>query len=152
VEDKRPLSSYKALESSFETKEEENIYTRAREECKNNSYPVKEEHYQELVGFLVHSGFSREAAGEITDRVLEKNGGIIAPVIMKAYLGASRKFRERLQYQKPVYSVVDYVVRLVQEEIRSGYVGEKGQNRMRFREGNHYAQALLEEVGDWFQG
>jgi hypothetical protein len=152
VEDKRPLSSYKALESSFETKEEENIYTRAREECKNNSYPVKEEHYQELVGFLVHSGFSREAAGEITDRVLEKNGGIIAPVIMKAYLGASRKFRERLQYQKSVYSVVDYVVRLVQEEIRPGYVGEKGQNRMRLREGNHYAQALLEEVGDWFQG
>jgi hypothetical protein len=152
VDDKRPLSSYKALESSFETKEEENIYKRAREEFKNNSYPVKENYYQELIGFLVHNGFSREAAGEITDCVLEKNGGIMAPAIMKAFLGASRKFKERLEYQKPVYSVVDYVIRLVQEEIHPGYVGVKGQNSKRSREINHSAQALLSEVGDWLQG
>jgi hypothetical protein len=152
VDDKRPLSSYKALESSFETNEEENIYNRAREKFKIQSNPIKEVHCQELVGFLVHNGFSREAAGEITERVLEKNEGIIAPVIMKAYLGAMRKFRERLAYQKPVYSVVDYVVRLVQEEIRPGYVGVKGEDRKQMREVNHSVQAFLSEVGDWLMG
>jgi hypothetical protein len=152
VDDKLPLSSFKSLESSFETNEEENIYNRARENFKIKSNPIQEDHYQELVGFLVHNGFSREAAGEITDRVLEKNEGIIAPVIMNAYLGALRKFRERLAYQKPVYSVVDYVVRLVQEEIRPGYVGAKMQDKKKIREINHSAKAFLSEVGDWLKG
>jgi hypothetical protein len=152
VDDKRPLSSYKALESSFETKEEENIYKGAREKFKIHSNPIKEDHCQELVGFLVHNGFSREAAGEITERVLEKNEGIIAPVIMKAYLAALRKFRERLAYQKPVYSVVDYVVRLVQEEICPRYVGVKREDRKKIREVNHSAKAFLSEVGDWLMG
>jgi hypothetical protein len=152
VDDKRPLSSYKALESSFETKEEENIYKCAREKFKIHSHPIKKDHCQELVGFLVHNGFSREAACEITERVLEKNEGIIAPVIMKAYMGALRNFRERLKYQKPVYSVVDYVVRLVQEEIRPGYVGVVREDRKRLREVNHSAQAFLSEVGDWLMG
>jgi hypothetical protein len=150
VEDKRPLSSFKALESSFETKEEENIYIRAREELKIHSHSIKEDDYQELVGFLVHKGFSREAAGEITERVLEKNEGIMAPVIIEAYLRALRKFKERLEYRNPVYSVVNYVVRLVQGEICPGYVGVKGQDRgQQMREVNHSAQAFLSEVGDW---
>jgi hypothetical protein len=150
VEDKRPLSSFKALESSFETKEEENIYIRAREELKIHSHSIKEDDYQELVGFLVHNGFSREAAGEITERVLEKNEGIMAPVIIEAYLRALRKFKERLEYRNPVYSVVNYVVRLVQGEICPGYVGVKGQDRgQQMREVNHSAQAFLSEVGDW---
>jgi DNA-binding transcriptional regulator YhcF (GntR family) len=110
-DEKRSLSSYKALESSFEMKEEENICIRAREVLKITSHSIKEDDYQELVGFLVHNGFSREAAGEITERVLEKNERIMAPVIIEAYLRALRKFRERLEYRKPVYSVVDYVVR-----------------------------------------
>jgi hypothetical protein len=152
VEDKRPLSSYKALESSFETKEEENIYKRAREKFKIHSNPIEEDHFQELIGFLVHNGFSRGAAGEITERVLEKNEEIIAPVILKAYLGALRKFRERLAYQKPVYSVVDYVVKLVQEEICPGYVGVTGEDRKKIREVNHSAKAFLSDVGDWLMG
>jgi hypothetical protein len=152
VDDKRPLSSYNTLESSFETNEEENIYNRAREEFKIKSNPIKEDDYQELVGFLVHNGFSREAAGEITERVLEKNEDIMAPVIMQAYLRALRKFRERLEYQQPVYSVVDYVVRLVQEEIRPGYVGMKRQDKKKIREINHSAKAFLSEVGDWLKG
>jgi hypothetical protein len=149
VDDKRPLSSYKALESSFETKDEEKIYKRAREKIKSKT--IKEDDYQELVEFLVHNGFLKEAAGEITERVLEKSEGIIAPVIMKAYLRALRKFRERLEYQQPVYSVVDYMVRLVQEEIRPGYVGEKRQDK-KIREINHSAKAFLSEVGDWLKG
>jgi hypothetical protein len=152
ADDKRPLSSYKALESSFETNEEENIYNRAREEFKFKSNPIKEEVYKELVGFLVHNGFSKEAAGVITERVLEKNEEIIAPVIMQSYLGALRKFRERLGYQKPVYSLVDYLVRLVQEEIRPGYVGVKMQEKKKVREINHSATAFLSEVGDWLKG
>jgi hypothetical protein len=151
-DDKRPLSSYKAIESSFETKEEEKIYIHAREELKIHSHSIKEDDYQELVGFLVHNGFSREAAGEITKRVLENNGGIMAPVIMKAYLQALRKFRERLEYRKPVYSVVDYVVRLVQGEICPGYVDVKGQGRKQMGEVNHSAHAFLSEVGDWLSG
>jgi hypothetical protein len=154
VDDKRPLSSYKALESSFENNEEENIYNRAREKFKIKSNPIKEDDFQELVEFLVHNGFSREAAGEITERVLEKSEGIMAPVIMNAYLGALRKFRERLEleYQQPVYSVVDYMVRLVQEEIRPGYVGVKMQDKKKIREINHSAKAFLSEVGDWLKG
>jgi hypothetical protein len=152
VDDKRPLSSYKALESSFETKEEENIYKPAREKFKIHSNPIKEDHCQELVGFLVHNGFSSEAAGEITERVLEKNEGIITPVIMKAYLGALRKFRERLAYQQPVYSVVGYVVRLVQEEICPGYVGVKREDRKQSGGGSYAAKAFLSEVGDWLMG
>jgi hypothetical protein len=152
VDDKRPLSSYKALESSFETKEEENIYRRAREKYKNHSHSIKEDYYQELIDFLVHSGFLREVADEITERVLEKNEGIIAPVIMNAYLGALRKFRERLAYQKPVYSVVDYVVKLVQEEIRPGYVGVTREDRKRTRGESYAAKAFLSEVGDWLSG
>jgi hypothetical protein len=151
LDDKRPLSSYKALESSFETKEE-NIYIRAREEIKIHSHSVKEDDYQELVGFLVHNGFSREAAGEITELVLEKNEGILAPVILKAYLVALRKFRERLVYRKPVYSVVDYMVRLVQGEVCPGYVGVKWQNRKQTGKCNHSAHAFLNEVGDWLSG
>jgi CRISPR/Cas system CSM-associated protein Csm2 small subunit len=151
VEDKRPLSSYKALESSFETKEE-NIYKPAREKFKIYSNAIKEDHCQELVGYLVHNGFSREAASEITERVLEKNEGIIASVIMKAYLGALRKFRERLVYQKPVYSVVDYVVKLVQDEIRPGYVGVKREDRKRSGGESYAAKAFLSEVGDWLKG
>jgi hypothetical protein len=153
VEDKRLLSSYKALESSFETKEEENIYIRTREKFKIHSNQIKEDDYQELVGFLVHNGFSRDAAGEITERVLEKNEGTMAPVIIVAYLRALRKFRERLEYRKPVYSMVDYVVRLVQEEIRPGYVGvERGDGKPRMRKVNHSAQEFLSEVGDWMMG
>jgi hypothetical protein len=152
VEEKRPLSSYKALESSFETKEEENIYKRAREKYKNNSHSIKEDYYQELIDFLVHNGFLREAASEITDRVLEKNEGIIAPVIMKAYSGALRKFRKRLAYQKPVYSVVDYVVKLVQDEICPGYVGVEKEDRKRSGRESYAAKAFLSEVGDWLSG
>jgi predicted dithiol-disulfide oxidoreductase (DUF899 family) len=84
--------------------------------------------------------------------VLEKSEGILAPVIMKAYLRALRKFRERLTYQKPVYSVVDYVVKLVQEEIRPGYVGVEMQDKKKIREINHSAKAFLSEVGDWLKG
>jgi hypothetical protein len=149
VDDKRPLSSYKALESSFETNEEENIYNRAREKIKSKT--IKEDDYQELVEFLVHNGFLKEAAGEIMERVLEKSEGIMAPVIMQAYMRALRKFRERLEYQQPVYSVVDYMVRLVQEEIRPRYVGEKRQDK-KIREINHSAKAFLSEVGDWLKG
>jgi hypothetical protein len=149
ADDKRPLSSYKALESSFETKEEENIYNRAREKIKSKT--IKEDDYQELVEFLVHNGFLKEAAGEIMERVLEKSEGIMAPVIMQAYMRALRKFRERLEYQQPVYSVVDYMVRLVQEEIRPRYVGEKRQDK-KIREINHSAKAFLSEVGDWLKG
>jgi hypothetical protein len=151
VEDKRPLSSYKALESSFEPKEEE-IYKRAREKSKIHSNSIKEDHCQELVGYLIHNGISREAAGEITKCVLEKNEGIIAPVIMNAYLGALRKFRKRLAYQKPVYSVVDYVVKLVQEEICPGYVGVTRENRKRSGGESYAAKAFLNEVGDWLMG
>jgi hypothetical protein len=151
VDDKRPLSSYKALESSFETNEEENIYNRAREKFMIKSNPIKEDDYQELVEFLVHNGFSREAACEITERVLEKSEGIMAPVIMHAYLRALRKFRERLEYQQPVYSVMDYMVRLVQEEIRPGYVGVKRQDK-KIKETNHSAKAFFSEVGDWLKG
>jgi hypothetical protein len=152
VDDKHPLSSYKALESSFEPKEEEEIYKRAREKFKIHSNPIKEDHCQELVGYLVHNGFSREAAGEITERVLEKNEGIIAPVIMNAYLGALRKFRKRLAYQKHVYSVVDYVVKLVQEEICPGYVGVEREDRKRSGRESYAAKAFLNEVGDWLMG
>jgi hypothetical protein len=70
-----------------------------------------------------------------------------------AYLRALRKFRERLEYRKPVYSMVDYVVRLVQEEIRPGYVGvERGDGKPRMRKVNHSAQEFLSEVGDWMMG
>lgn len=151
VDDKRPLSSYKALESSFETKEEENIYKRACEKYKIHSHPIKEDHCQELVGYLVHNGFSREVAGEITERVLEKNEGIMAPVIMNAYLGALRKFRKRLAHQ-PVYSVVNYVVKLVQDEIRPGYVGVTREDRKRSGGESYAAKAFLNEVGDWLMG
>jgi hypothetical protein len=85
------------------------------------------------------------------ERVLEKSEGIMAPVIMQAYMRALRKFRERLEYQQPVYSVVDYMVRLVQEEIRPRYVGEKRQDK-KIREINHSAKAFLSEVGDWLKG
>jgi hypothetical protein len=140
------------FEFSFETKEEENIYNRAREKFKIKSNPIKEDDYQELVGFLVHNGFSREAASEITERVLEKSEGIMAPVIMQAYLRALRKFRERLGYQQPVYSVANYVVRLVQEEIRPGYVGVKREDKRQSGGGSYSAKALLNEVGDWTKG
>jgi hypothetical protein len=153
VEEKRPLSSYKALESSFEPKEEEEkIYKRAREKYKIHSNSINEDHCQELVGYLIHNGFSREAAGEITERLLEENEGIIAPVIMNAYLGALRKFRNRLAYQKPVYSVVDYVVKLVQDEIRPGYVGVTREDRKRSGGESYAAKAFLSEVGDWLMG
>jgi hypothetical protein len=152
VDDKHPLSSYKALESSFDPKEEEEIYKHAREKSKIHSNSIKEDHCQELVGFLVHNGFSSEAAGEITERLLEKNEGIIAPVIMNAYLGALRKFRKRLAYQKPVYSVVDYVVKLVQDEIRPGYVGVMREDRKRSGGESYAAKAFLNEVGDWLMG
>jgi hypothetical protein len=152
VDDKRPLSSYKALEISFETNEEENIYNRARKKFKIKSNPIKEDDNQELVGFLVHNGFSREAAGEITERVIEKSEGFMAPDIMQAYLRALRKFRERLGYQQSVYSVVNYVVRLVQEEICPGYVGVKREDKKQSGGGSHSAKALLNEVGDWTMG
>jgi hypothetical protein len=71
---------------------------------------------------------------------------------MQAYLRALQKFRERLKYQQPVYSVVNYVVRLVQEEIRPGYVGVKREDKKQSGGGSYSAKALLNEVGDWTMG
>jgi hypothetical protein len=68
---------------------------------------------------------------------------------MQAYLRALQKFRERLAYQQPVYSVVNYVVRLVQEEIRPVYVGVKREDKKQSGGGSYAAKALLNEVGDW---
>jgi hypothetical protein len=118
--DKLSLSSCKALESSFK-KEEEIIYNaRAK-----STYTVTNDVYEDFVNFLVVNYFSEKVAREITDRVLV-TCTISHPVeVLKAYADALRKWRKRLAYDKPIFSVVEYFFQLVVEELRPGYLPKK---------------------------
>lgn len=160
-EDKLLLSSNKALESSIKKEIEEDIIYNARVESNSNRLhtskqpfgPITEEDYYSLEELLFNNQFSREAAREITHRVLQKSEGIILPVLMSAFAKALYKFKQRLAYEQPIYSVIDYVVRLIMEEIRPGYSGSKKKQGVKQRyEVNPSVQALLAEVGDWLCG
>jgi hypothetical protein len=69
--------------------------------------------------------FSEKVAREITDRVL-MTCSIHHPVeALKAYADAVRKWRKRLAYDKPIFSVVEYFFQLVVEELRPGYLPKR---------------------------
>jgi hypothetical protein len=122
--DKLSLSSIKALESSF--KKEEEINYNARVKALNN---VTEETYGNFVTFLVNHQFLEKAAVEITDRVLQTCVINHPGEVLKAYAESVRKWRKRLGYDKPIYSVVEYFFQLVVEELRPSY--SKGKARVK---------------------
>jgi hypothetical protein len=123
--DKLSLSSCKALESSFK-KEEEVIYNARAKATNTGTNDV----YEDYVNFLLANHFSEKAAREITDRVL-MTCSIHHPVeVLKAYADAVRKWRKRLAYDKPIFSVVEYFFQLVVEELRPGYLPKKSRQKI----------------------
>lgn len=122
--DKLSLSSSKALESSF--KKEEEFNNNARVKALTN---VTEETYGNFVTFLVNHQFSEKAAVEITNRVLQTYAVNHPGEVLKAYADSVRKWRRRLGYDKPIYSVVEYFFQLVVEELRPSY--SKGKARVK---------------------
>jgi hypothetical protein len=81
--------------------------------------------YEDFVNFLVINYFSEKVAREITDRVLQTCTINHPREVLKAYADAVRKWRKRLAYDKPIYSVVGYFFQLVVEELRPGYLPKK---------------------------
>jgi hypothetical protein len=118
--DKLSLSSCKALKSSFK-KEEEIIYNA----CAKTTNTVTNDVYEDYVNFLVINYFSEKVAREITDRVLMTCSIQLPVEVLKAYADAVRKWKKRLAYDKPIFSVVDYFYQLVVEELRPGYLPKK---------------------------
>jgi hypothetical protein len=81
--------------------------------------------YEDIVNFLVVNYFSEKVSRKITDRVL-MTCSIHHPLeVLKAYADAVRKWRKRLAYDKPIFSVVEYFFQLVVEELRPGYLPKK---------------------------
>jgi hypothetical protein len=118
--DKLSLSSFKALESSF--KKEEEMINNARAKA---TYTVTNDVYGDYVNFLMVNYFSEKVAREITNRVLQTYTVNHPREVLKAYADAVRKWRKRLAYDKPIYSVVEYFFQLVIEELRPGYLPKK---------------------------
>jgi hypothetical protein len=127
------LSSFKALENSLNTKKEEEIINNARIQSNifnlsNTKEPAPtktftQEEYN--VNFLVENQFSKEAAVEITNRVIQTCPAIKPFKVIRAYSKAWFKFNKRLAYHLPIFSVVDYFVRLVVEELQPSYSSKK---------------------------
>ncbi|WP_442596670.1 hypothetical protein [Neobacillus sp. D3-1R] len=126
--DKLFLSSNQALENSFKASEEEKINNSARVGLKENR--VKADVREDLVQFLITNHFSKEAARDITNRVLQSCTNMNPYTILKSYPCALAKFRKRLAYSQPIISVVDYYVRLVLEEIQPSYHGERNEGNL----------------------
>ncbi len=131
TKDKLFLSSFKALENSQKQKNEEEIINHARGQTNNLTLlnikqpaptkTVTQEEYKAVVNFLVENQFSKEAAVEITNRVLQ-TCTVSKPIrVIRAFSKACSKFNKRLAYHLPIFSVVDYFVRLVVEEMQPSY-------------------------------
>lgn len=120
LKDKLSLSSFKALESSL--KKEEEINNNARVKALNEETV---EAYDDFVNFLVNHHFSKEAAIEITDRVLQTCRVCHPGEVLRAYARSVQKLRKRLAYNQPIYSIVDYFYSLVVDELRPSYIQGK---------------------------
>jgi hypothetical protein len=130
-EDKLFISSNKALENSVKTKKEEELINNGRVQSNiyhlfnsKHSVPtntITADEYQELIDDLVESQFSEEVAIEITNRVLQICPKNKLQKVRIFYAKALTKFKKRLAYHQPVFSVVNYFVKLVEEAIQVTY-------------------------------
>ncbi|MHC0039713.1 hypothetical protein [Pseudoneobacillus sp. C159] len=152
--DKLLLSSKKALKNSFQKNEEEmNNNARVAPHSNllqnENSKGITDDEVEPFVQFLVDNRFKQEIAMEIVNRVLvASHGKNIHPVIMiRSIARALFKFKKRLKYQQPIFSIVDYFVHLVTEEISPGFPVEKDEPRKKPQHDIARTEKALEMMG-----
>jgi hypothetical protein len=123
-------SSVKALESSFKTKNEEEINNNARvlsNRYSINNYKehvptklVSKEDFQILVQHLIKKQFSVKAARKMITHVIKTFPSKAPLLIMSANERAYSKLQRRLKYEEPILSLVDYFLTLVTAELQQG--------------------------------
>jgi hypothetical protein len=138
TKDKLFISSFKAFENSLNTKKEEEIINNARVQSnimnlKNIKHPAPtktftQEEYKAVVNFLVENQFAEDAALEITNQVIQTCPAIKPFKVIRAYAKAWFKFNKRSAYHQPIFSVVDYFVRLVVEELQPSFASGRTTN------------------------
>jgi hypothetical protein len=128
--DKLLKSSVKALESSYKTNNEEEIINNARVISNINrinnikehapTIEIRSEVYQKLVNYLMGKQFSADASSKITDTIMKTFPTKEPILIMRSYERAFTKFKKRLTYPEPIFSLVDYYMSLIREELNPG--------------------------------
>jgi hypothetical protein len=144
------LNSSKALRIS-EYEEDYNHIARAGSvgegDFQNRGFLTRE-NYRTLVRILYYQHFSEADAKSITTRVFDECEGILPSIVFGAYGRALRKYRERRKYPKPIYSVVEYFVKLVLEGIEGG-AGKDVRDEVRVNGGGAAGEGRRRELLDW---